>query len=145
PPTHPELLDWLASEFVARGWKLKSLHRLILTSQAFRMSSDIDPALRTKDPENDLVARFDIRRLSAEELRDSILAASGNLNLSKKDGPSIYPVVPREVLAGQSMPGNGWKKSTPEEAAARSIFVHIKRSLALPLFAVFDAPDPDSP
>src|SRR5262249_60539560 len=85
PPTHPELLDWLASEFVARGWKLKAMHRLILTSQAFRMSSDIDPALRTKDPENDLVARFDIRRLSAEELRDSILAASGNLNPSKQD------------------------------------------------------------
>jgi len=145
PPTHPELLDYLASEFVAGGWKLKPLHRMILTSNAFRMSSQADASLTAKDPENDLLGRFDLRRLTAEEVRDSILAVSGNLNLDKTAGPSVYPVMPQEVLSGQSMPGNGWGKSTPEEAAARSVFVHIKRSLAVPLLAVFDAPDPDTP
>jgi hypothetical protein len=145
PPTHPELLDWLASEFVSHGWSLKHLHRLILTSNTFRMSDRFNPAAAAKDPENDLLWRFDPRRLTAEEIRDSILAVSGNLNLKKTDGPSVYPVIPKEVLAGQSRPGDGWGRSSREEAAARSVFVFVKRSLAVPLLAVFDAPDPDSP
>lgn len=145
PPTHPELLDWLASEFNAGGMKLKSLHRLILLSSAFQMSGRVDPAAAKIDPENDLLSHFDLRRLSAEEIRDSILAACGNLNLKKEDGPSVYPEIPREVLAGQSMPGHNWGRSSPEEAASRSVFVHVKRSLALPILAAFDAPDPDGP
>lgn len=145
PPTHPELLDWLASEFVRTGWKLKPLHRLIVTSNAFRMSTPVSSDVATKDPENDWISHFDLRRLSAEEVRDSILAACGNLNLGKTDGPSVYPVIPREVLAGQSVPGRNWEKSTPEEAASRSVFVHIKRSLAVPLLTAFDAADSDSP
>ncbi len=145
PPTHPELLDWLASEFVAGGMRLKPLQRLILLSSTFQMSGQIDPAADKLDPENDLLSHFDLRRLTAEELRDSILAVSGNLNLGKSEGPSIYPVIPKEVLAGQSMPGHGWGHSSPEEAASRSVFVHIKRSLAVPILAAFDAPDPDAP
>lgn len=145
PPTHPELLDWLASEFVRTGWKLKPLHRLIVTSNAFRMSTQVGRDVASKDPENDWHSHFDLRRLSAEEVRDSILAACGNLNLDKTEGPSVYPVIPREVLAGQSVPGRNWEKSTPEEAASRSVFVHIKRSLAVPLLTAFDAADPDSP
>jgi mono/diheme cytochrome c family protein len=145
PPTHPELLDWLASEFVAGGMKLKSLHRMILLSSAFQMSGQIDPAAAKIDPENDLWSHFDLRRLAAEELRDSILAACGNLHLAKTDGPSIYPVIPKEVLAGQSMPGHNWGRSSPEEAVSRSVFIHIKRSLAVPILAAFDAPDPDAP
>jgi hypothetical protein len=145
PPTHPELLDWLASEFVASGMRLKSLHRLILLSSAFQMSGQVDPAAAKIDPENDLLAHFDLRRLTAEELRDSILAACGNLHLAKREGPSIYPVIPKEVLAGQSMPGHGWGRSSPEEGASRSVFVHIKRSLAVPILAAFDTPDPDAP
>ena len=153
PPTHSELLDWLASEFVRSGWKLKPLHRLIVTSNAFRMSSmtsgDHSQISNSKsqasDPENDWLSHFDLRRLSAEEVRDSILAVCGNLNLNKTEGPSVYPVIPREVLAGQSVPGRGWEKSAREEAASRSVFVHIKRSLAVPLLAAFDAADPDSP
>lgn len=145
PPTHPELLDWLAGEFIRGGWKLKPLHRLIVMSTAFRMSCQADSAIASKDPENDWISHFDLRRLSAEEVRDSILAVSGNLNLKKSEGPSIYPVIPREVLAGQSVPGRGWEKSSAEEAASRSVFVHIKRSLAVPLLTVFDAADPDSP
>jgi mono/diheme cytochrome c family protein len=145
PPTHPELLDWLASEFVKNGWKLKTLHRLIVTSSTFRMSSQPASDLSTKDPENDWLSHFDLRRLTAEEVRDSILSVSGNLNLKKTQGPSIYPVIPREVLAGQSVPGRNWEKSSPEDAASRSVFVHIKRSLAVPLLAAFDSADPDSP
>ena len=145
PPTHPELLDWLAGEFIRGGWKLKPLHRLIVMSTAFRMSCQADSAIASKDPENDWISHFDLRRLSAEEVRDSILAVSGNLNLKKSEGPSIYPVIPREVLAGQSVPGRGWEKSSAEEAVSRSVFVHIKRSLAVPLLTVFDAADPDSP
>ncbi|TXT17616.1 MAG: hypothetical protein FD138_4559 [Planctomycetota bacterium] len=145
PPTHPELLDWLASEFVRNGWKLKPLHRLIVTSNAFRMSSRSANEIAAKDPENDWLSHFDLRRLTAEEVRDSILAVCGNLNFDKTEGPSIYPVIPREVLAGQSVPGRNWEKSTPEEAASRSVFVHIKRSLAVPLLTAFDAADPDSP
>ena len=109
------------------------------------MSSQGESPLLAKDPENDLLGRFDLRRLTAEEVRDSILAVSGNLNLAKTEGPSVFPVIPPEVLAGQSIPGNGWGKSTPEEAAARSVYVHIKRSLAVPLLSVFDSPDPDAP
>ena len=155
PPTHPDLLDWLAREFTKptvvfdgqkpAPWSLKHLHRLILTSNAFRMSGQTDPAAAAKDPENDLLSHFDLRRLSAEEIRDSILTASGNLNLAKRDGPSIFPEIPAAVLAGQSRPGAGWNKSSPEEAASRSVFVHIKRSLAVPILMAFDAPDPDAP
>lgn len=145
PPTHPELLDWLASEFVAGGMHFKPLHRMILTSAAFRMSSQGSAEATAKDPENDLLAHFDLRRLTAEEIRDSLLAVSGNLNLQKMEGPSVYPTIPPEVLAGQSQPGSGWSRSTPQEAAARSVFIHIKRSLAVPLLAVFDAADPDAP
>ncbi len=98
-PTHPELLDWLAAEFLSRGWRIKPLHRLILTSNAYKMSSRAEPKALAADPTNDLLWRFDMRRLSAEEIRDSILAVSGNLNL-KMFGPGIYPEIPAEVLAG---------------------------------------------
>jgi mono/diheme cytochrome c family protein len=145
PPTHPELLDWLAREFVDHSWSLKHIHRLILTSATFRMSGRFDPAAAAQDPENDLLWRIDPRRLTAEEIRDSVLAVGGNLNLKKADGPSVYPEIPREVLSGQSRPGDGWGKSSPEEAAARSVFVFVKRSLAVPTLSVFDAPDPDAP
>ncbi len=141
-PTHPELLDWLASEFVARGWSLKSLHRLILTSNAYRMSSRPAPAALNLDPQNDLLSHFDMRRLAAEEIRDSILAASGTLN-KKMFGPGIYVDIPKEVLAGQSRPGSGWGKSPPEEQSRRSIYIHVKRSLIAPILASFDVAETD--
>jgi hypothetical protein len=144
PPTHPELLDWLASEFVGGGWGLKPLHRLIVTSSAYRMSSRPDVAALAKDPENDLFWRFDLRRLSAEEVRDSVLAVSGNLNKAKMGGPSVYPRVSAEVLAGQSRPGSGWRPSAPDEQARRSVYVHVKRSLTVPILGAFDAADPDA-
>jgi mono/diheme cytochrome c family protein len=144
PPTHPELLDWLASEFVARGWSLKAMHRLIVTSSAYRMSSRPDPSAMAKDVENDLFWRFDLRRLSAEEVRDSVLAVSGNLHRGSVGGPSVYPEIQPEVLHGQSRPGSGWPVSTAGDQARRSVYVHIKRSLALPILAAFDAADTDA-
>ena len=141
-PTHPELLDWLASEFVARGWSVKAMHRLIMNSQAYRMSSRGNAAALTADPANDLLWRFDPRRLTAEELRDSVLAINGSLNL-KMFGPSIFVDIPREVMAGQSRPGAGWGKSSPEEQARRSIYIKVKRSLRPPILESFDVAETD--
>jgi len=151
-PTHPELLDWLASELIARGWSLKAMHRLVLMSNTYRMSSE-GQGSRVKgqgseslavDPQNDLFWRFDMRRLRAEEIRDSILAVNGRLNLESMFGPSIYPVIPPEVLAGQSRPGAGWEQSSTEDRRRRSIYIHIKRSLKVPLLAAFDAADTET-
>jgi hypothetical protein len=141
-PTHPELLDWLATELVRSGWRLKPLHRQILLSNAYQMSSRAEPKALAADPANDLFWRFDMRRLTAEEVRDSILAVSGNLNL-KMFGPGVYPPIPREVLEGQSVPGRGWPKSAPEEASRRSVYVHVKRSLLLPILESFDFAETD--
>lgn len=143
PPTHPELLDWLASEFVKNNWKMKPLHKMILLSSTYRMSSRGNPKALAKDPENDLLWRFDMRRLDAEEIRDSILAVNGSLNTAL-GGPPIYPAIPPEVLAGQSRPGHGWPTSPPEQQTRRSVYVHVKRSLSLPILASFDAADTDA-
>jgi hypothetical protein len=145
PPTHPELLDWLAGELVKNNWHLKPVLREIVTSNAFKMSSTPVADMDRVDPENDLLSHFDMRRLSAEEIRDTLLAICGNLNLEKTQGPSIYPPVQKEVFQGQSVPGSGWGKSNEKDGASRSVFVYIKRSLAVPLLNVFDSPDPDSP
>jgi hypothetical protein len=141
-PTHPELLDWLAAEFVRGGWRLKPLHREILMSKTYRMSARANPQAAAVDSANDLFARFDMRRLTAEEIRDSLLAVSGNLNL-KMFGPGVLPEIPREVLEGQSVPGRGWKKSPTDEANRRSIYVHVKRSLLLPILESFDVAETD--
>lgn len=143
PPTHPELLDWLATEFVARGWRMKSLHKTILMSRAYRASSRDVPSARARDPLNDGFWRFDMRRLGAEELRDSIHVASGAFN-PKMYGPGFYPAMPGAVLATQSRPGAGWGKSSATEQARRSIYIHVKRSLLTPLLADFDLADTDS-
>jgi mono/diheme cytochrome c family protein len=142
PPTHPELLDWLAQEFVAGGWKMKSLHKLIMLSNAYQMSSRGRPDALEKDPQNQLFWRFDMRRLSAEEVRDSIHAVTGQLN-PEMYGPSYYPEISAEVLAGQSQPGAGWGDSSEKEQARRSIYIHVKRSLITPILADFDFPEPD--
>jgi len=143
PPTHPELLDWLAGEFVRGGWSMKHLHRLILTSNAYRMSSRADANTLAKDPTNDLFSRFDMRRLSGEEIRDSVYAVTGLFN-PQKYGPPIYPEISAEVMAGQSRPGEGWGKSSPAEQARRSIYIHVKRSLITPILADFDFADTDA-
>ena len=143
PPTHPELLDWLASEFIDGGWRLKRLHRLLMTSQTYRQSSKAHERGLAIDPSNQWFWRFPMRRLSAEEVRDSFLMVSGQLNL-KAGGPSVYPKIPQEVLAGQSRPGEGWPVSPPQEANRRSVYVGVKRSLQVPILAQHDQADTDS-
>ncbi|RIK81373.1 MAG: hypothetical protein DCC67_08285 [Planctomycetota bacterium] len=143
PPTHPELLDWLALWLIEHQWRLKPLHRLIMTSSAYQMSNGGDPRGLAADPANDLVWRFDMRRLSAEEIRDATLATSGQLN-RRMFGPSIYPKMSAEALATQSRPGDGWGTSTPEEQARRSVYIFVKRSLLTPLLTAFDLPDVDA-
>ena len=142
-PTHPELLDWLANALTTGGWCLKRLHRLIMGSSTYRMSSAGNPEGLKKDPENALLWRFDMRRLEAEEVRDSLLAVNGTLN-PERGGPSIFPVIPDEVLAGQSRPGDGWQPSSPQQQRRRSVYIHQKRSLIMPIVASFDGPETDS-
>ena len=142
-PTHPELLDWLAARFVENGWSMKSMHRLIMNSAAYQMSSRSREDALAKDATNEHFWRFDMRRLSAEEVRDSILWANGTLSEDRMYGPSIYTRIPDEVKAGQSQPGSGWGNSSPEEAARRSIYIHVKRSLLDPILESFDMADTD--
>jgi cytochrome c553 len=144
-PSHPELLDWLASNLVEGGWRLKRLHRLILTSDTYKQSSRIDNARAVRiDPDNALLWRQNLRRLEAEAVRDTILAVSGQLNL-KMGGRGIFPTLPKEVLATQSRPGYGWENNTPkEEQARRSVYIFVKRTLGVPLLDVLDFASPDS-
>lgn len=142
-PTHPELLEWLASEFIESGWRMKPLHRLIMTSRAYRMSTRFNAEADAIDPANDLYWRFEMRRLSAEEIRDSILAVNGTLNLAV-GGPSVYPPMPKEALATSSMPKAAWGVSPPEQHVRRSIYIHVKRSLLTPLLQDYDLADTDN-
>ncbi|HVU85831.1 MAG TPA: DUF1549 and DUF1553 domain-containing protein [Pirellulales bacterium] len=139
-PTHPELLDWLASELVAGGWRLKPLHRLIVLSNTYQMSSATRPEIAARDPADDLLWRYPPRRLEAEAVRDCVLATAGTLNRDR-GGPSVYPMISPEVMATQSKPGNGWGKSKASEAARRSVYVFVKRTLLVPELEVLDFPD----
>ena len=143
-PTHPELLDWLAVDFMEGGWTWKRMHKLIMLSNTYQLSSRNQSAAAEKDPVNDLFWRFDMRRLSAEEIRDSVLAVNGSLNRKKMFGPSIFVEIPAEVMAGQSRPGEGWGNSSPEDRNRRSVYIHIKRSLVVPMLASFDGADTDT-
>jgi hypothetical protein len=153
PPTHPELLDWLASEFVApltppsppgeegrvRGWSMKALHRLIVTSATYRQSSRARPDLATIDPRNRLLARQNRLRLEAEVIRDSALAASGLL-ARKLGGPSVFPPQPEGVFTFTQIPRD-WKASIGPDRYRRGMYTHFWRSAPHPALTVFDAPD----
>jgi hypothetical protein len=142
-PTHPELLDWLATEFVAKGWSVKAMHRLLLNSRTYRLSIAADEKAAAADPGNELFWRFNPRRLAAEELRDSILLSTGELNL-EMGGPSVFVPMPEEVLATSSTKGGKWGTSPPDQANRRSVYVKIKRSLQPPMFTDFDMADTDN-
>lgn len=142
--THPELLDWLARQFVASGWSIKAMHRLILGSNAYRMSSRAEAPKDGFDADNSLLWKARPRRLTAEEVRDSMLLTAGVLN-RKMHGPSVYIPLPKEVLATSSTKGNKWGTSPPEEANRRSVYVKVKRSLVPPEFTNFDFADTDGP
>lgn len=148
-PTHPELLDWLASDFMRGGWKLKRLHKLIMLSRAYRQSTQKSAGHETIDPENKLYGRINLRRLSAEELRDAILAVSGKLN-QKMFGP---PIPVREDEVGQVVVGvdttdsagrpTGKSVDLKGEQFRRSVYVQVRRSLPLAVLTTFDAPQMD--
>jgi hypothetical protein len=142
-PTHPELLDWLATELVQGGWRLKAFHRLIMLSSTYRMSSRGNAEALAKDPTNQLFWRFNMRRLTAEEIRDSILAVNGTLNL-EMFGPSVYPPMPRAVLSTSSMPHAAWRDSPPDDQVRRTVYVKVKRSLLMPMLAAHDQADTDT-
>jgi hypothetical protein len=145
-PTHPELLDWLADEFLRGGWTFKRVHRLILTSTAYRQSSRRTPALDVVDPENRLLSRASVRRLEAEAVRDAVLAASGRLNPRMFGAPA--PVAPDEsglVVVGLDTRDSAGRPSGKSgsigvEADRRSLYVQVRRSLPLNLLETFDAP-----
>ncbi len=148
-PSHPELLDWQADEFMHNGWRLKHIHRLIMTSNAYRQSSARTTALDAVDPDNRLIGRMSVRRLESEAVRDAMLACSGALNLNMY-GPPL-PVAPDE--AGQVLIGkdtrdsagrqNGTPGSLGAEEFRRSIYVQVRRSLPLSFTESFDVPTLD--
>ncbi len=136
-PTHPELLDHLASWFVDSGWSVKKLHRLILSSNAYRMSRQSNAAYAAADPENRLLWRAPYRRLEVEAILDSMLAVSGQLN-SKMSGPFMYPFVPKAALAGSSDPDKIWRPFDESDASRRTVYAHVKRSMIVPILEVLD-------
>jgi hypothetical protein len=145
-PTHPELLDHLANEFVNSGFSLKHVHRLILLSNTYRQSSAgpataaIKASAIEKDPENKLLWKFTRHRLEAEQLRDAILAVSGKLNLAMF-GPSIMVPVQPELVAALYKPAQWVIAKDPKEHHRRSIYLISKRNLRLPILETFDQAD----
>jgi hypothetical protein len=144
-PSHPELLDWLAHDFVDHGWRLKRLHKLIMTSTAYRQSSHRDPRSEQSDPENRLYWRKPVQRLDAEVIRDAILAASGVLNRTMFGPPvPVRPDVHGQIVVGVDKT-EGDNKMPVEvalkgEEFRRGIYVQVRRSRPLAMLHAFDAP-----
>uniref|UniRef100_A0A7C2NW47 DUF1553 domain-containing protein n=1 Tax=Schlesneria paludicola TaxID=360056 RepID=A0A7C2NW47_9PLAN len=145
-PTHPELLDWLADEFVRGGWKLKPLHRLILTSDTWQQSSLHPQAAEYNqaDSGNRLWWRAERRRLDAESLRDAMLSVTGEMDL-RLGGPSFKPTISADALEGLSRKTAAWEASPPEEQRRRSLYIFTQRSLLPPLMTTFDLSDTTLP
>ena len=140
PPSHPELLDWLATEFIRQGWSIKQIHRLIMNSEAYKMSSSFyNESDLDKDPTDVYLWRFPVRRLEGEAIRDIILNASGKLNL-EAGGPSFFPSIPERVRVGYA--AGRWELTKEEPATwRRSIYSYWKRGMKFPMFDVHDQPD----
>ena len=143
-PSHPELLDWLASELVANGWRLKPIHRLMVTSSTYRQSSRSNRELTAQDPDNTLLGRMNRRRLDAEGVRDAMLVVSGELN-PKAGGPGILAPLEKEVkdlIFTEAEVVDLWPEDrNPAEHLRRSLYLFRKRNVRYPLFDAFDAPD----
>jgi len=137
-PSHPELLDWLACEFMDKGWSVKSLHRLIVESATYRQSSRVTPELYAKDQYNRLLARGPRSRVDAEMVQDIALSTSGLLN-PKIGGPSVYPPIPGNV-GDQAYGGFNWPETKGDERYRRGMYTFWKRSLPFPTMLAFDAP-----
>ncbi len=133
-PTHPELLDWMAAEFIRQGWSIKKMHRLILLSSTYQMSAEVTPAKREKDPENRLLSRFSIRRKTVEEIRDSLLLLDGSLDLT---------------MGGTLQKGEGTdnefsdsrKSIHPDDSKRRTVYLALRRSNLATLFTLYDFGD----
>ena len=138
-PTHPELLDWLAAEFIERGWSQKAMHRLIVTSATYRQSSRNRPELDEADPYNKLLARQSRMRLEAEILRDAALTASGVLN-TRIGGPSVYPPIPEGAMAVTQVKRE-WPTATGPDRYRRGLYTFFYRTAPHPALGLFDAPD----
>ncbi len=145
-PTHPELLDWLADELVASGWKLKRMQRLMVMSQTYRQASLHPRAAdyNAHDAGNKLLWRAERRRLDAEALRDTLLAVTGELDL-RRGGPGFRPTLSAEAVEGLSRKGAAWAASPPEEQRRRSLYIFSQRSLLTPLLTTFDFSDTTLP
>jgi len=144
PPVHPELLDWLATEFMRTGWDVKAMQRLIVTSATYRQSSRVTPALLEKDPENRLLARGPRFRLQAELVRDNALAAGGLLK-GEIGGPSVFPYQPpgiwEELAFGDGFSAQEYVQSHGDDLYRRSMYTFWKRTAPPASLATFDAPD----
>ena len=138
-PTHPELLDWLAHDFVANGWSMKRLHKLIVTSATYRQSSHSRPDLAELDPLNQLLARQNRLRFEAEIVRDAALSASGLLH-PKVGGPGVKPPQPEGVYAF-TQNKKGWTAATGPDRYRRGLYIQFYRSAPYPLLTTFDSPD----
>ncbi len=143
PPSHPELLDWLAVEFMESGWSLKKLHRLIVTSAVYRQSSAVTPELLAKDPANRLLARGPRFRVEGEIVRDVTLAASGLLN-AKVGGPSVFPPAPEFLFQPPASYGPKiWDEEKGTERYRRALYTFRYRSVPYPMLQTFDTPNGD--
>ena len=141
PPSHPELLDWLASEFVEQGWSVKQMHRLIMLSSTYRLSSSSSARNAAKDPDNHSLWRMNRRRLNAESIRDAVLSVAGTLN-SKMGGRPVLPPLSKEERLGM-WDKDDWPESLDSaEHDRRSVYIFAKRQFPYPMFKTFDAPDP---
>ena len=135
-PSHPELLDWLAAEFMRSGWNVKHLHRLIVTSATYRQSSVLSDELKTRDPENLLLARGPRFRLSGHAIRDQALAASGLL-VEQIGGPSVKPYMPPGIW--EAFSNNRYKQDTGPSLYRRSLYTYWRRTIPPPTMAAFNA------
>ncbi|MEZ5362719.1 MAG: DUF1549 and DUF1553 domain-containing protein [Bryobacterales bacterium] len=143
-PSHPELLDFLAENFIQMGWSVKAIDRMVVLSAAYRQSSAIDPAKAAKDADNKLYWRANRRRLEAEAIRDSILAVSGELNSEVGGKPIRIPIEPEiyDLIFTEGEPDNLWSVTPdPAQHNRRSLYLINKRTIRFPLLANFDQPD----
>ncbi|MFP6668533.1 MAG: DUF1553 domain-containing protein, partial [Pirellulales bacterium] len=139
PPSHPELLDWLAVEFVDSGWNVKSLHRLIVTSATYRQTSRATSERIARDPQNLLLSRGGRFRLSAEQIRDNGLAVSGLLD-NQIGGPSVFPPQPEGVGQFRDATAGKWSTSTGTQRYRRGMYTFWQRMSPYPSLILFDAP-----
>jgi len=142
-PTHPELLDYLASYFVENGWSMKKLTKLIVLSNVYKQSTDSQPKAAEADPDNKLLWRYSRHRLEAEAIRDSMLQVSGLLN-TKMSGPGVFPPVPPGAVSAlsASAAAGGWSsEKDPAQNNRRSVYIFVRRNLRYPMLQEFDTPN----